>query len=95
MATLAQANRKARRFVSSALDSVGERRHHLSLGVFWFFDRCAHENAPGFAARLIAVFGSVRYLDVGAGTGRFAECLRELGCQRRRADTLRGEEDCR
>lgn len=83
MATLAQTNSKTRRFVSSTMDAVGERTGIEAIlyrpGVFRAFDRYACANAPGFTARLLSVFGPVRYLDVGAGTGRYAERLRELG----------------
>lgn len=68
---------------SHAVSSVGERLNIHALtyhpGIMHGFDTYARQAAPGFAARLVEVFGPVRYLDVGAGTGRFAEALRAQG----------------
>lgn len=69
--------------VSHRISAVGERYGIEQLvyhpGVMLRYDWLARENAPGFAARLLATFGNARFLDVGAGTGRFAQALVRQG----------------
>jgi 2-polyprenyl-3-methyl-5-hydroxy-6-metoxy-1,4-benzoquinol methylase len=71
-------------------DRIGYEASALGqrLGVDWLtynptimrdFDDQGQLDAPGFAARLVEVFGPVRYLDVGAATGRYTESLRKIG----------------
>jgi SAM-dependent methyltransferase len=43
------------------------------------FDWYSQWDAPGFADRLAATFGNCRYLDVGAGTGRYSQALMGKG----------------
>jgi hypothetical protein len=45
------------------------------------YDAFGARDAPGFVSRLCAVFGVTSYLDVGAGTGRFAQELRRRGAR--------------
>ena len=68
---------------SHRLSAVGERYDIEPLiyhpGVMLRYDWLARQNAPGFAARMLATFGDVRFLDVGAGTGRFAQAIVRQG----------------
>jgi hypothetical protein len=70
-------------WVSHRLSAVGERYDIEPLvyhpGVMLRYDWLARQSAPGFAARLLATFGNVRFLDVGAGTGRFAQAVVRQG----------------
>lgn len=95
--TIANRARRQARDASDAISRYGER-HDLPVlvyhpGIMYIFDWYARRNAPGFAQRLFATFGPVRYLDVGAGTGRFADALRDLGasadaCERSRVGRM-------
>lgn len=70
-------------YAGKAMTAVGSRFGINALiyhrGVMRMYDGFAHRNAPGFAERLVSVLGEGRYLDVGAGTGRYGEALRRLG----------------
>ena len=70
-------------WIGRALTATGERFGVSALvyhrGVMRLYDTFAQRNAPGFSRRLVSVCGIGRYLDVGAGTGRYTEALRELG----------------
>jgi SAM-dependent methyltransferase len=80
---LIRAARKTAGNAGISIAHIGERRgiHALTYNpvILYRYDKLARESAPGFAARIVATFGPLRYLDVGAGTGRLAEALRELG----------------
>lgn len=49
--------------------------------IMQMYDKFGIRDAPGFTARMVATFGNVRYLDVGAATGRHAEALRKRGIE--------------
>jgi hypothetical protein len=68
-----------------ALTRIGGRFGISALtyhpGVMRLYDSFGRRDAPGFSDRLTAVFRGVGYLDVDAGTGRYAEELRRRGLQ--------------
>lgn len=69
------------RAATIAGEKFGVQRLVYNLWAVRIFDAQGLENASGFTQRLLSVFGKRSYLDVGAGTGRFAEALRAAGAR--------------